>query len=229
MHDANHGNTQNLDRQSRAYTLQKRAICASPNTDIFTVVLHNGSTTDILSHPQHGLVYADNRVESQHNALSTMLTQPTPGAVLPPWSQPIDDIAPEEFETPDPTSFPDDILMLLTTSMSEARLVYNKDLETHVMPQMRASCPNIIRLLTSELAYDVFVPQTWKGIHMDPYHLDTKPGMPDYLKAHTRPIRDVLYQHAKTENLLLRQIQLSHCLSLSRRPQSYRPFHTPLR
>ena len=84
MQDANHGNTQNLDQQSRAYKLQKRAICASPNTDIFTVVLHNGSTTDILSHPRHGLVYADNRVESQHNALSTMLTKPTPGAVLPP-------------------------------------------------------------------------------------------------------------------------------------------------
>ena len=199
MHGANHDSVQGLDKQSRAYKLQKRAICASSSTDIFTVALHNGSTTDILSHPRHGLVYADNRVESQHNALSTMLTQPTPGAILPPWSQPIDAIAPEESETPDPTSFPDDILMLLTTSINEARLAYHKDLETHVMPQMHASCPNIIRLLTSELAYDVFVPQLWKGIHMDPYHLDTKPGMPDYLKAHTRPIRDVLYQHAKTE------------------------------
>ena len=76
IHDANHGNAQDLDQQTRAYKLQKRAICASSNTDIFSVALANGSTTDILSHPRHGLVYADNRVESQQIALSTMLMQP---------------------------------------------------------------------------------------------------------------------------------------------------------
>ena len=34
---------------------------------------------------------------------------------------------------------------------------------------------------------------------MPPYHLDTKPGLPEFLKAHTRPIREILYKHAKTE------------------------------
>ena len=55
---------------------------------------------------------------------------------------------------------------------------------------MTAACPHILDLLTSDLAYDVFVPRTWTGIHMPPYHLDTKPGLPDFLKAHTRPIRE---------------------------------------
>ena len=189
----------NLSSHSRSYDLRKRAICTSSNTDIYAVALHDGSSTDVLSHPRHGLVYADNRVELQHNALSSLLTQPSSGDILPPWSQPIDQIAPEESETPDPTSFPDDILMLLTVSKDEARHEYNKDLETHVMPEMSAAHPNIYRLLTSDLAYDVFVPQTWTGIHMSPYHLTTKPGLPEFLKAHTRPIRDMLYQHAKAE------------------------------
>lgn len=189
----------NLSSHSRSYDLRKRAICSSSNTDIYVVALHDGSSTDVLSHPRHGLVYADNRVELQHNALSSLLTQPSSGDILPPWSQPIDQIAPEESETPDPTSFPDDILMLLTVSKDEARHEYNKDLESHVMPEMSAAHPNIYRLLTSDLAYDVFVPQTWSGIHMPPYHLTTKPGLPEFLKAHTRPIRDMLFQHAKAE------------------------------
>ena len=189
----------NLSNHSQSYDHRKRAICASSNTDIYAVALHDGSSTDILSHPQHGLVYADNRVELQHSALSSLLTQPSSGDILPPWSQPIDQIAPEESETPDPTSFPDDILILLTVSTDEARQIYKKDLETHVMPEMSAAFPDITRLLTSDLAYDVFVPRTWTGIHMPPYHLTTKPGLPEFLKAHTRPIRDVLYQHAKAE------------------------------
>ena len=84
-------------------------------------------------------------------------------------------LASEELDTLDPTSFPDDILMLLTISTDEARFIYNTDLETHVTPAMRAACPTILDLLTSELAYDVFVPRKWTGIHMPSYQLDTKP------------------------------------------------------
>ena len=40
-----------------------------------------------------------------------MLIRPIPGEVIPPWSRPIDEIAPEELDTPDPTSFPDEILV----------------------------------------------------------------------------------------------------------------------
>ena len=54
--------------------------------------------------------------------LSSMLIRPIPGDVIPPWSRPID-----EVDTPDPTSFPDDILVYLSTSIEEARLLYNAD------------------------------------------------------------------------------------------------------
>ena len=188
-----------VNDNAQHYQQLKQAICSSNLTDIHTIALKDGSTTDILSHRAYGSAYADNRVEDYHTALTSLLIQPQPGDILFPWSQPIDEIAPEELDTPDPTSFPDDILMLLTLSTDEARLIYNTDLETHVTPEMRAACPTILDLLTSELAYDVFVPRKWTGIHMPPYHLDTKPGLPEFLKAHTRPIREVLYKHARTE------------------------------
>ena len=54
-------------------------------------------------------------------------------------------------------------------------------------------------LLTSSLALEVFVPTTWTGINMPPYHLELKPGLPDHMKAHTRPVREALYQDAKKE------------------------------
>ena len=109
-------------------------------------------------------------------------------------SRPIDEVAPEKLDTPGPTSFPDDILVFLSTTIEEARLIYNADLDIDVTIGMREACRRIIDLLTSDLAYDVFVPTTWTGIKMPPYHLDIKPGLPEYLKARTRPVRGTLYK-----------------------------------
>ena len=36
-----------------------------------------------------------------------MLLRPSTGATIPRWSKPIEALAPEETDTPDPTSFPD--------------------------------------------------------------------------------------------------------------------------
>ena len=144
-------------------------------------------------------VYIDDRVETRHALLSTLIAAPTPGTVISPWSLPIDNTAPEEYFTPDPTSFPDDILAYLSTSHEEARAAYIIELEVHVTQEMRETCPIIMDLLTSSLALEVFVPDSWLGIDMPPYHLETKPGLPDHMKAHTRPVREALYKDAKTE------------------------------
>ena len=112
---------------------------------------------------------------------------------------PLDDIAPEEQFTPDPTSFLDDIITYLSTSTEEARAAYIIDFDSHVMSAIREACPKIIDLLTSELALDVFVPANWTGINMHPIHLEIKSGLPDYIKARTRPVREALYQDAKKE------------------------------
>ena len=110
-----------------------------------------------------------------------------------------DSLAPEEINTPDPTSFPDDILAYLTTTPEEARAIYDSDLITHVTTDICTACQAIMILLQSELAYDVFVPRACKGIDMVPYHLDVKPGLPDYPRARARPVREALFQNAKTE------------------------------
>ena len=191
--------THSLQRQNATYLDRKSRMCNSTNTHIQLLALQDGSITDVLIHRRLGYVYADDRVETRYNALTALLCSPSPGDIIQPWSKPIDSLAPEELETPDPTSFPDDILNYLTTSLDEARTIYISDLETHVTPAMRTACTAIIELLQSDLAYDVFVPRTWKGIDMPPVHFSVKPGMPDYLKARPRPIREALFQDAKTE------------------------------
>jgi hypothetical protein len=188
-----------LNSQRNNYAHRKTAICNSSLTNVIHSPYDDGTVAEILTHPRYGAVYADNRIETRHTILSTLITAPSPGIILPPWSMPLDDIAPEEQFTPDPTSFPDDILTYLSTSAEEARAAYITDLESHVTSAMREACPDVMDLLTSELALDVFVPASWTGISMHPIHLEIKPGLPDYIKAHTRPVREALYQDAKRE------------------------------
>ena len=90
------------------------------------------------------------------------------GDVVYPWSQPLDDIAPEESETPDPFFFNDDLLNYLSTPLEEARAIYDADLATHVTPEIAAAVPRVLSLLKSDKAYEVFVPSTWKGIKVPP-------------------------------------------------------------
>ena len=111
-----------------------------------------------------------------------MLLRPLPGDIIPPWSKAIDYLTPEELNTPDPTSFPDDILFYLSITVEAARTLYNADLETHVTAGIRQACTHMMDLLTSDLAYD--------GMKMEPCRLDIKPGLPEFLKARARPVRE---------------------------------------
>jgi hypothetical protein len=169
------------------------------------LALQDGTTANTLIHPLFGQVFVDKRIENRYDELANLLTTPLPGTTLLPWSKPIDSIAPEESETPDPTSFPDDILTYMTISAEEARNIYLADLDTHVTSEIREACPHIMSLLTSQLALDVFVPSQWKGIDMPPYHLETKPGLPDHLRSRSRPVREALYEDARIEFQRMRQ------------------------
>jgi hypothetical protein len=126
-----------LQHYKQLYDQRKNQICSSSTTTINLLALQDGSATNILSHPSHGTVYADNRIETRYDLLTALLISPQPGQVIPPWSRPIDAIAPEELDTPDPTSFPDDILSYLSTTHEEARHIYVLDLDTHVTKEMR--------------------------------------------------------------------------------------------
>ena len=184
--------------REKAYLQQKQTICASAYTTIDLLALQDGSSAETLSNPTHGTVFADDRVESHYDSLASALTHIVPGHIVPPWSRPIDTIAPEELETPDPAIFPDDLAYLSTTH-DEARLIYLEDLKTHVSLGILAACPDILDLLTSDVALSVFVPKQWDGIKMEPYHLDIKPGLPAFLRARARPVRDASLKDAKAE------------------------------
>jgi hypothetical protein len=110
-------------QQKNSYNERKKIICQSPSTSINLLALQDGSATTVLQHHKLGSVYADNRVELRYDLLTSMSTAPTPGQLIPPWSKPIDTIAPEELNTPDPTSFPDDIHTYLTITPDEAKAV----------------------------------------------------------------------------------------------------------
>ena len=157
--------------------------------------MQDGSSVQVLFHPTHGTVHVDNSIEQRYDHLTSLLLSPKPGQTIPPWSRPIDTIGPEEFDTPDPTSFPDDILTYLTTTHDEAIIVYLADLETHVPPGIKTACPGIMDLL----ALSVFVPTEWTGIKLEPCRLEIKPNIPAFLKARARPIREALYRDAKAE------------------------------
>ena len=133
--------TQKLQECSANYLERKNMMCKSANTHIHLLALEDGTVTDILAHPRLGHVFADDRVETQYSMLSALLSSPDPGDIIKPWSKPIDSLASEELNTPDPTNFPDDILAYLTTTPEEARAIYDSDLITHVTADIRTACP----------------------------------------------------------------------------------------
>ena len=59
--------------------------------------------------------------------------------------------------------------------------------------------PKILDLMRSTVALDVFAPETWNGLKLEPIDLTLKEGVPDKLYARARPIRAELYKAAKKE------------------------------
>ena len=136
-------------------------------------------------------MYVDDSIEQQYELLTSLLLSPEPRQTIPPWSRPIDTVASQVSNTPDPTSFPDDILTYPISTHDEAIIVYLAGLETHVTPGIKNACLGIMDLLASDLALSVFVPTEWTGIKLKPYSLE--------IKARACPIRKALYRDAKAE------------------------------
>ena len=179
-----------LVQHKQDYHDRKISICSSSLTTFDSLALQDGSSVQVLYHPTYGTVYVDDSIEERYELLTSLLISLKPGQTIPPWSRSIDTVAPEKSDTPDPTSFPDDILTCLTTTHDEAIIVYLADLETHVTPGIKIACPSIMDLLASDFALSVFIPTKWTGIKLEPYSLEVKPNIPAFLKARARPIRE---------------------------------------
>ena len=58
-------NARSLNDEQNSYSERKRDICSSATSSVDLLALQDGSYIETLSHPYHGTVFADNRVESR--------------------------------------------------------------------------------------------------------------------------------------------------------------------
>jgi hypothetical protein len=136
---------------------------------------------------------------NEGQSVESKLVDYPPGTLRPPWSGPLDELAPEEEETPNPVSFNDDILHFMEMAPEEARKEYLDMLSLHVSDEMQKSCPHIMELLRSEKAMKIFVPTTWEGLKVLAATFNIVGELPGRLSPKARPIRPQLYANAKKE------------------------------
>ena len=155
---------------------------------------------ELLVSARYGMVYADTRVEDavlqlQIAADSPMLVE---GELYDPWSKEAP-ICPEEEDTPDPLAFGEDILHYLDVGVSEARREYLELLPDRVTKEFAEAVPEVMDLLRSEKAQDVFVPREWNGLKVAPVDFVIKGDLPGRMVTKVRPIRPLLYEPARKE------------------------------
>jgi hypothetical protein len=110
------------------------------------------------------------------------------GEMVEPWSR-LPEPCPEEDDTPDPLSFPDDILRFMEMSVEESRKEYFDLLQTHISEEMKLHCPKIMELLSSLDSQERFAPSTWNGMNVSPAEFKIIGELPSRLSPKVRPIR----------------------------------------
>ena len=100
----------------------------------------------------------------QASALAPSLGEPPFPDVVYSWSSvPLEGDSPEEEETPDPCSFTGP-LYYLSKPHEEAVQDYFALFDSHIAPDFLAAFPELLDLLRSDMALDVFVPKQWNGL-----------------------------------------------------------------
>ena len=134
----------------------------------------------------------------QHETIAS-ISESNKSMLLDPWSLSIRDEAPEDTNTPLPTTF-GDVLHYLEIPYQQAVNEYLTDLTDG--KQVNASFlqhPGVKELLET-LGVQAFIPSNWEGIRgIDLFEVKTRPTLPDRIKARSRPINPRLWQHAKAE------------------------------
>jgi len=158
---------------------------------------------ELLVSARYGVVYADNRVEDIVAQIQLAAEQPliVAGALVNPWTKD-PEVCPEEEDTPDPTAFGefgDEILHYLDVGLDEARQEYQDLLPARITKEFVDAVPEIVDLLTSDKALNVFVPSEWTGLKIKPIEFTIKGTLPDRMYSRARPIRPDLMDPAHRE------------------------------
>ena len=192
----------------RRYEERKQQVMDDPSSTCVMVNDGKGTTLEIISSRKLGVVYADDRVQDLRSKvcqLAEPISTAAPGEIVEPWSSDPDPESDEILATPDPLSFPEDILHFMEVSPDEARREYLRELEQHVSSDMLRECPQVMELLQSDVALDVFAPREWNGMKVEPATFTVRGEIPKRLTPKARPIRPALYDNARQEFERLRK------------------------
>jgi len=115
-----------------------------------------------------------------------------------PWKQELDEIPQEELETEDPCSFTGP-LYYLSKPHDEVVQEYFAMFHEHISSDWREN-KELLELLMSPDAVQVFVPAVWKGINgFEPVSFEFKEDMPKVHRSAARPVNMRVFQDAKVE------------------------------
>jgi len=183
------------------YSRRKDRISSDPACR--EVILNDGKGGDTrlyLVSDKHGVVFADSRMEDTVSAMEAAVSNPelVTGDLYTPWAKD-PEICPEELDTPDPLSFNEDVLRYMELSPEEAQKEYMDTYAEHIGPGMMAVRPDIVQLLQREAVVETFAPTRWDGIKVDPVELKLTGPLPARMAPKARPIREALYDPARSE------------------------------
>jgi hypothetical protein len=117
--------------------------------------------------------------------------------VVYPWSQPLDEEAPEDAATPLPCSFTEP-LNHLGKAREQSIDEFFDQIKAHVSAAMLEK--TAIESLLRTKGINAFIPLDWRGINgIPPLKLTVKPGMPDSIKPRARSVNPKLFENAKKE------------------------------
>ena len=115
-----------------------------------------------------------------------------------PWKEALDEVPQEELETEDPCSFTGP-LCYLSKPHQEVVQEYLDMFDEHIAPEWRDNA-QLLELLQSPEAIQVFVPEEWRGINgFEPVSFEFKEDMPKVHRSAARPVNMRIFQDAKVE------------------------------
>jgi hypothetical protein len=115
------------------------------------------------------------------------------------WSTPQLPDSPEELSTLLPSSFSGPLYFLELT-YEEALQLYHSQFSSHVSPDFLAAVPELTALLQSDLATQVFVPQTWTGLTgLSLITIQFSDLLPASLRPKATPVNPKLNENAEIE------------------------------
>ncbi len=124
--------------------------------------------------------------DTLYNTIPDIPTSPDYEQCVHTWSVPLDEIAPEELDTPD--------------TSTEVLTTYYNLLTTNVNPEFIRAKSEVLTFLRSNIALAVFCPEKWQGINgLEPLELEFLPNMPLRMRTPVRTIRPAILQTAKKE------------------------------